>query len=47
MNVRVMSQNSTEPSRGPLVVIEEPTEPRPTANPVMFHVSADVHAARS
>ena len=27
-----MSQNSTEPSRGPFVVIEEPTEPRPTAN---------------
>ena len=28
-----MSQNSTEPSRDPFVVIEEPSEPRPTANP--------------
>jgi hypothetical protein len=28
-----MSRNSTELSRGPFVVIEEPTEPRPTANP--------------
>ena len=28
-----MSRNSTEPSRGQFVVIEEPTEPRPTTNP--------------
>ena len=30
--VASVSQNSTQPSRGPFIAIEEPTEPRPTAN---------------